>query len=400
MALQSSGLPIALTDIETEFGGTAPTSIDEYYKGGLYVPNTAANASIPTSGEIEMADFYGASNAVDSTPDSFTFTDVTGASLSTTYTSNQITVSGLGSGVSATVSVSGGTYSKNSASYTSSSTTAVNGDTFRLRNTSSGSYSTTTSTTLTIGGVSDSYSITTQAAPALDDTPDGWSYSSLTGQPTSTWIISASETLSGMNTSGTLSVSGGEASVNFGGFTSSNQTVYNGDGVRLRVFSSSSNSTSATVYASIGSASTSFTVTTAAAVGPSVSLSGNMSAYAQDLNWDEVTNSSNTLYASSNTVSANVSGGSGPYQYRWNLVSMNSPSGVSIGAASWSNQFGSSTSATVGAYPTTKFYDLSTGKWYNDKTYSGTIRCTVTDSNGNSGVGDASASFRFNWRAP
>lgn len=51
MALQSSG-SISLQNIATEFGGTTPHSLSEYY---------GAAAGIPTSGAIDFADFYGAS---------------------------------------------------------------------------------------------------------------------------------------------------------------------------------------------------------------------------------------------------------------------------------------------------------------------------------------------------
>jgi hypothetical protein len=99
--------------------------------------------------------------APDGTPNQFTFTDVTGASRSTVYTSNTITVAGINQSVA--VSITGGTYSKNGGTYTSSAGTAVLGDTFAVRQTSSASYSTTTNTVLTIGGVSDTYSVTTIA---------------------------------------------------------------------------------------------------------------------------------------------------------------------------------------------------------------------------------------------
>ena len=53
MALQGSG-QIALSDIQTEFGGSAPTALSEYYE---------AAAGIPASGEIQLAaDFYGTAN--------------------------------------------------------------------------------------------------------------------------------------------------------------------------------------------------------------------------------------------------------------------------------------------------------------------------------------------------
>lgn len=56
MALQSSGA-ISLQDIEDEFGGTGSISLSEYYRNGTYV--TSNNTSVPTSGTIDMADFYG-----------------------------------------------------------------------------------------------------------------------------------------------------------------------------------------------------------------------------------------------------------------------------------------------------------------------------------------------------
>lgn len=39
MALQASG-QISLSQIQTEFGGVAPTGLQEYYKNGTYVPST------------------------------------------------------------------------------------------------------------------------------------------------------------------------------------------------------------------------------------------------------------------------------------------------------------------------------------------------------------------------
>lgn len=59
MALQSSGA-ISLLDIQNEFGGSNPIGINEYYRGGAYVPSS--QTSIPTSGTIDFADFYGTSS--------------------------------------------------------------------------------------------------------------------------------------------------------------------------------------------------------------------------------------------------------------------------------------------------------------------------------------------------
>lgn len=60
MAIPGSG-PVSSQDIETEFGGTHPIGLNEYYRGGAYVPNLPQNSRIPTSGTISNADFYNSS---------------------------------------------------------------------------------------------------------------------------------------------------------------------------------------------------------------------------------------------------------------------------------------------------------------------------------------------------
>lgn len=94
----------------------------------------------------------------DTTPDPFTFADQTSVALSTLKISNTITVSGINA--SASISITGGEYSINGGSFISSAGTVNNGNTVRVRLTSSSSYYTTTNATLTIGGVSDTFSVT------------------------------------------------------------------------------------------------------------------------------------------------------------------------------------------------------------------------------------------------
>jgi hypothetical protein len=132
--------------------GSLPSSPTKSY---VYV--VASDGSYNASGyEVAFGDGGG-----DTTPDQFTFTDITGAARSTVYTSNQITVAGIDA--TADVTITGGTYSKNGGAYTANAGTCVVGDTFTVRQTSSASYSTTTNAILTIGGVSDTYSVTTGA---------------------------------------------------------------------------------------------------------------------------------------------------------------------------------------------------------------------------------------------
>ena len=63
MALPGSGT-LTINDIVGEFGGSAPHSLSEYYRGGSLVPNSSLNSNIPTSGQIKISDFYGAANSI------------------------------------------------------------------------------------------------------------------------------------------------------------------------------------------------------------------------------------------------------------------------------------------------------------------------------------------------
>jgi hypothetical protein len=60
MTLPASG-PLAFTDIQTEFGGTNPIALNEYYAGGTYVPagTTGTYGAVPSSGQIGVQNFYG-----------------------------------------------------------------------------------------------------------------------------------------------------------------------------------------------------------------------------------------------------------------------------------------------------------------------------------------------------
>lgn len=55
MAIQSSGA-VKLSEIQTEFTGSNPISLSEYYRGAGYV--TDNNTSVPTSGAISVSNFY------------------------------------------------------------------------------------------------------------------------------------------------------------------------------------------------------------------------------------------------------------------------------------------------------------------------------------------------------
>lgn len=63
MPLPSSG-PISFSDIQSQFGGSNPISLSEYYRGGAFVTNAPINNTIPTSGAISVGNFYSTSGRV------------------------------------------------------------------------------------------------------------------------------------------------------------------------------------------------------------------------------------------------------------------------------------------------------------------------------------------------
>lgn len=99
----------------------------------------------------------------DTTPSAFSFVDVTGADTGTVYTSNAITVAGVSANEDIAITISGGTYSVNGAAFTSDAGTVQLGDEVRARVTSSETAETAVNAAVTIGGVSDTYTVTTAA---------------------------------------------------------------------------------------------------------------------------------------------------------------------------------------------------------------------------------------------
>ncbi|MGZ5581791.1 MAG: beta strand repeat-containing protein [Usitatibacter sp.] len=198
----------------------------------------------------------------DTTPNSFSFTDQTNVALSTTITSNSITVSGISA--PSAISVTGGQYEVNgSGSWLTSAGTVNNGDSVRVRHTSSSSNSTAVNTTLTIGGVSDTFTSTTAAA---DTTPDAFSFTDVSGVNPSSTNFSNTITISGINAPTSWSLSGGGgASVNGSAYNLFSGTVNNGDTIAIYSVASSGFSTAVNATLTVGGVSDTYTVTTRAA---------------------------------------------------------------------------------------------------------------------------------------
>jgi hypothetical protein len=139
-----------------------------------------------------------------------------------------------------------------------------NGSSVTVRVTSSSVNSDTVEATLTIGGVSDTFSVTTIAAPGVDRVPDQFTFIDRVDVPRDTFITSNAITVTGINAPTRIWILGGRYSVNGGPFTFFPGKVNNGDTVRVRVRSSERFATTVTAKLSIGGVSDRFSVTTIA----------------------------------------------------------------------------------------------------------------------------------------
>lgn len=141
----------------------------------------------------------------DTTPDAFIFSDVTDAQTSTLFSSNTITLSGFNTLTSVTISWSGAQYSINGWAFTSATGSVSVGNTLQVRLTSSSLNSTTSTATLTVWGVSETYSVTTLVA---DMTPDAFTFSSVSDANIGTSYTSNVITVTWLNVSVPVNISG------------------------------------------------------------------------------------------------------------------------------------------------------------------------------------------------
>jgi hypothetical protein len=129
------------------------------------VRQTSANATdTTTSTNLTIGSVSGTFNVTtpDTIPNSFSFVDQSGIAPGTqNVESNTITVLGIDTGVTIAISIAGGEYSKNGGAYTNAVGTVQLNDTVKVRQNAAATGGTTSNTTLTIGGVSDIFSITT-----------------------------------------------------------------------------------------------------------------------------------------------------------------------------------------------------------------------------------------------
>ncbi|MCW8829920.1 MAG: cadherin-like domain-containing protein, partial [Gammaproteobacteria bacterium] len=198
---------------------------------------------------------------IDTVPDAFNFSDQTDKPLSTLVYSDSVIITGLDAATP--VFITNGEYSIDGGAYISTEGSIDNGGSITVRTTSSASWSTPVDAVLTIGGVSDTFTVTTEAEP--DTTPNQFSYYDRTdAQLNYLYNSTNSIQVSGIVADAPISITGGEYSIDGGAWTSAPGTVSNLSRVLLRQTSAATGSTQTDAVLTIGDVSATFSVTTKA----------------------------------------------------------------------------------------------------------------------------------------
>lgn len=198
----------------------------------------------------------------DTTPNAFSFTDQTNVALSTLTTSNTITISGINTGATVSVSGAGAQVSINGGGWVTSGT-ILNGQSLQVRMTSAASPGAEQTAAVSVGGVIAEWSVTTVGP---DTTPAAFTFTDLVNQELNTLLTSNVITISGINTTTPVSVTGTGAQVSInGGAWATSGNITNGQTLAVRLTSSSSNSTAMTATVNVGGVTDVWSVTTKAA---------------------------------------------------------------------------------------------------------------------------------------
>lgn len=319
----------------TAFSTTTVTTLNI---GGLAIPFSVTTADAP-----------------DTTPAPFAFTPATGVEPNSLVISDAITVAGINSPTP--ISISGGLYSVNNGTFVGGATLVNAGDTVRVQCAASNLPATTTTATLTIGGVSGDFRVTTRAA---DGTPGTFSFAPVTDAEPGATVTSAAITVSGLEGPAAISVTGGLYSINEGAFIATPGTVDNGNTVRLRLTASAQFSTPVAASLSIGSQQGTFTVTTRAG-----DFSADAPSFASVIGAEPgalVTSATSVVSGLEVPVAITVSGGlysinNGPFTALAGLVSNNDGLRLQLTAASLP---ATTTTATVNLGGVTGSFSVTT----------------------------------------
>jgi len=149
---------VASNPSKGELSGTAPNLTYTPYADAL---NTDSFTYTVSDGIATSAAATIEINVTNAVPNTFTFTDLPEVAPSSTVNSNSVTVEGINQ--PSTVTITGGEYSINGAAFTSTAGTVTVNQAIVVRVSASATAAETVSAVLNIGGVEDTFSVTTSS---------------------------------------------------------------------------------------------------------------------------------------------------------------------------------------------------------------------------------------------
>lgn len=182
---------------------------------------------------------------------------ITDFAIGTIFNSNAITLEGIND--TTPITITGGEYSINQGEFTSEDGVVNDLDSVIVRATAPSSFSTSVNLVLTVGLESFTFSITTQTQDII---PDAFVFDPITDTGFGVVVSSNAITLAGTNEATTITITGGEYSIDGEAFTSAPSTITNGQSVVLQHTTSTANVTLTETMVSIGGVDAIFKSTT------------------------------------------------------------------------------------------------------------------------------------------
>lgn len=219
------------------------------------------------------SDFSVTTRAADTAPDAFAFSAVTGAEVGALVQSGAVTISGIEAEAVVTISGEGGPSFSADGGATwidTNGTGSVQASDQILVRLTAGSFDVTRTATLTVGGVTGDFSVTTKSQ---DTAPDVFAFSPQLVAPNTADVASESVTLTGYDGSVPISVTGdasGEyrvgtdvaGTINWGAWTSDVGTVSVSQLVQVRLDAPAGEGVTRSATLNVGSGSALYEVTT------------------------------------------------------------------------------------------------------------------------------------------
>ncbi|MCE6958401.1 hypothetical protein LAZ40_04935, partial [Cereibacter sphaeroides] len=201
------------------------------------------------------ADF--AVTTIDTTPDAFTFVPENDTGTSSLVSSNEVTITGITAPTPVTVSGSGNPQVSVDGGPWAEEATIDNGQRLQLRLTSAGAVSSARTATVSAGGVTSDFIVTTG-----NNVPDAFAFAPVDNAAGGSLVTSAPVTISGLTLPAVVSVTGGEVSI-AGGAWAASGSISDGQTLTARLTAApGTNGGSRTASVTVGGVTANFAVTT------------------------------------------------------------------------------------------------------------------------------------------